>query len=75
MLFLTKKTLLKSKTGLPKVIPCGIIEESVKLLDKDKEFVQSLDGKQLILGLLNESEGDVNLRGYEGPPSLKDNLE
>ena len=70
-----KKTLLKSKTGLPKVIPCGIMEESIKLLDKDKEFVLSLDGKQLIPSLLNESEGDVNLWGYEGPPSLKDNLE
>ena len=70
-----EKTLLKSKTGLPKVIPCGIIEESVKLLDKEKEFVLSLDGKQLIPGLLNESKGDGNLWGYEGPPSLKDNLE
>ena len=58
-----------------KIIPCGIIEESVKLLDKEKEFVLSIDGKQLIPGLLNESEGDVNLWGYEGPPSLKENLE
>ena len=69
-----KKTLLKSKTGLPKVILCGIIEESVELLDKEKEFVLSLDGKQLIPGLLNEDEGDVNLWGYEGPPTLKENL-
>ena len=67
--------MLKSKTGLPKVIPCGIIEESIKLLDKDKEFVLSLDGKQLIPSLLNESEGDINLWGYEGPTSLKHNLE
>ena len=60
---------------MPKIIPCGIIEECVKLLDKEKEFVLSLDGKQLIPGLLNESEGDVNLWGYEGPPSLKENFE
>ena len=69
-----EKTFLKSKMGLPKVIPCGIIEESVQLLDKEKEFVLSLDGKQLIPGLLNENEGDVNLCGYEGPPTLKENL-
>ena len=46
----------------------------VQLLDKEKEFVLSLDGKQLIPGLLNEDEGDVNLWGYEGPPTLKENL-
>ena len=68
-----KKTLLKSKTGLPKVILCSIIEESVQLLDKEKEFVLSLDGKQLIPGLLNKDEGDINLWGY-GPPMLKENL-
>ena len=69
-----EKTLLKSKMGLLKVILCGIIEESVQLLDKEKEFVLSLDGKQLIPGLLNEDEGDINLSGYEGPPTLKENL-
>ena len=69
-----EKTLLKSKMRLPKVILCGIIEESVQLLDKEKEFVLSLDGKHLIPGLLNEDEGDVNLWGYEGPPTLKENL-
>ena len=70
-----EKTLLKSKCGLPKRIPCGIIDESVSLLDKEKEYILSLDGKQLIPGLLNETEGDVNLWGYEGPPTLKENLE
>ena len=56
-----EKVLRKSKTGLPNVIGCGIIEDSVKLLDKDKEFVLSLDGKQLIPGLINDTEGDINL--------------
>ena len=32
-----EKVLRKSKTGLPNVIGCGIIEDSVKLLDKDKD--------------------------------------
>ena len=66
---------MKSKCGLPKRIPCGIIDELVSLLDKEKEYVLSLDGKQLIPGLLNETEGDVNLWGYEGPSTLKENLE
>ena len=70
-----EKTLGRSRIGLPKIIKCGLIEESVKLVDKEKEFVLSLDGKQLIPGLINETAGDVNLWGYEGPPSLKDNLE
>ena len=69
-----EKVLRKSKTGLPNVIACGIIEDSVKLLDKDKEFVLSLDGKQLIPGLTNDTEGDINLWGYEEPPTLKESL-
>ena len=70
-----EKTLHKLKTGLPTFIQCGIINESVELLDKDKEFVLSMDVKQLIPGLVNESEGDVNLWGYEGPPTLNENLQ
>ena len=31
-----EKILRKSRTGLPKEIPCGIIEDSIKLLDRDK---------------------------------------
>ena len=65
-----EKLLKKSKTGLTKCIPCGIIPEALPLLDKEKEFVLSLDGKQVAPGLLNESDGDVNLWGYEGPPSM-----
>ena len=70
-----EKTLQKSKTGLSTVIECGIINESMKLLDKDKELVLLIDGNQLIPGLINESEGDENLWGYEGPPTLKENLQ
>ena len=70
-----EKTIRKSRTGLPTVIKCGIIDEAVNLVDKTKEFVLSMDGKQLIPGLINESEGDVNLWGYEGPPTLWQNLD
>ena len=70
-----EKILRKSRTGLSKEIPCGIIHDSIKLLDRDKEYVLSLDGKQTSPGLINESEGDVNLWGFEGPPSLQENLD
>ena len=48
---------------------------SHSIIDPKKEYVLSLDGKQTSPGLLNESEGDVNLWGYEGPPTLQDNLD
>ena len=56
-----EKTLRKSRTGIPNFVKCGIIDDAVKLVDKKKEFVLSMDSKQLIPGLINDSEGDVNL--------------
>ena len=47
-----EKLLRKSKTGLPKCVKCGIIEESMCLVDKEKEYVLALDGKQTSPGLL-----------------------
>ena len=70
-----EKLLRKSKTGLPKCVKCGIIQESIGLVDKEKEYVLALDGKQASPGLLNDTEGDVNLWGYEGPPTLEESLE
>ena len=67
--------LRKSKTGLPKCLKCGIIEESICLVDKGKEYVLALDGKQTSPRLLNDTEGDVNLWGYEGLPTLAESLE
>ena len=68
-------TLRKSKTQIPKDVPCGIIEESLQNLDNDKEFILSLDGKQVGQGLKENGVGDVNLWGFEGPPSLHEILE
>ena len=70
-----KKLLRKSKTGLPKCVKCGIIEESMSLVDNGKEYVLALDGKQTSPGLLSDTEGDVNLWGYEGPPTHHESLE
>ena len=66
--------LRKSKTEIPKDVECGIIEESFGILEKEKEFILSLDGKQVGQGLKEDGVGDVNLWGFEGPPSLKETL-
>ena len=58
-----ERLLRKSWTDLPKVIKCGIIHESIELLNLDKEFVLSVDGKQTSPGLLNESERGCKLMG------------
>ena len=65
------KVLHKSKTNIPRTIEPGIINESLILIDKSKEFVLSLDGKQTGKGLNNQGQGDVDLWGFEGPPSLQ----
>ena len=69
-----ERTLRKSKTDIPKDVPCGIIDESLEMLDNSKEFILSLDGKQVGQGLKEHGVGDVHLWGFEGPPSLKDTL-
>ena len=42
---------------------CRIIEESVKLLNMEIEYVLSLDGKQTSPSMLNEMEGNLNFWG------------
>ena len=70
-----ERILRKSKTEIPKDVECGIISESFTTLEKDKEFILSLDGKQVGQGLKEDGVGDVNLWGFEGPPSLKETLQ
>ena len=67
-------TLKRSKTDISKDVACGIIEESFENLDNDKEFILSLDGKQVGQGLKENGVGDVNLWEFEGPPSLDKTL-
>lgn len=67
-----ERTLWKSKTFIPNIVPCGFIEESLPLFNKDKEYVLSLDGKQLGQGLGKYGEGDINLWSFEGPPTLQE---
>ena len=46
---------------MPSVIMCGIIEESFKLLDRNKQSVISIDGKKIATGLVKDDIGDMNL--------------
>ena len=69
-----ERILRKSKTNIPKDIPCGVIDEALNLLVAEKEYILSLDGKQVGQGLKENGIGDVDLWGFEGSPSLKDTL-
>ena len=40
------KSLTKCSDNIPPIIECGIIEKSLELLDKDKEYVLLIDGKK-----------------------------
>ena len=42
-----ERILQKSKTNIPKDIPCGVIDEALNLLVPEKEYILSLDGKQV----------------------------
>ena len=69
------KVLNRSKTNIPTSVEPGIINEAIKLIDKTKQIVLSMDGKQTGKGLNNKGQGDVNLWGFEGPPSLQETLD
>ena len=56
-----EKSLRKSTDDLPSVILCGIIEESFKLLDKNKQYVISIDGKKIATGLSKDDRGDMGI--------------
>ena len=69
-----EKVLRKSRTLIPKQIECGIINESQSFFKANKKYIISLDGKQAGQGLKEDGRGDVDLWGFEGPPSLKDTI-
>ena len=45
------KSLTKSSDNIPTITECGIIEKSLELLDRDKEYVLLIDGKKIAIGL------------------------
>ncbi|XP_071137033.1 uncharacterized protein [Mytilus edulis] len=60
-----------------KNIQPGILDEMIELIYDDscclsKTFKLCVDGKKINHGAQNQVYGDVNLWGYEGPPTLQD---
>ena len=47
----------------------GILDGAFDLVDEMKQFVLEYNGKCIAMGLSDNEIGDVNLWGYEGPPS------
>ena len=62
-----ENSLGNSSEDLPSIILCGIIEELFQLLDKNKQYVISIDGKKIATGLGKDDIGDINLWGFEEP--------
>ena len=62
-----EKILKKSKTNIPNIIGTGVIEDGINMLDPNKEYIISLDGKQTGKGLKDIGQGDVDLWGFEAP--------
>ena len=63
----SEKSLIKSVIDIPGSLHPGIIEEAIKLLDKDKEYILMIDGKKIAPTLGPNDIGDINLWGLEKP--------
>ena len=57
---------------LPKIIPPGKIEASLRMLAGKKDIILMGDGKLVTKGLSSNFCGDVNLFGHETSPNLED---
>ena len=62
----------KFDTGYPKKFDPGFINKTIDQAKAhpDRQFVISFDGKRLAQGCRGERDGQVDLWGREGPPSL-----
>ena len=59
---------------LNKVVQPGIIADALEMLNPNAEYILSVDGKKIAPGINGNRNGDINLWGFEGPPSLEENL-
>lgn len=66
---------LRKKCTLASRVEPGLIEDSFKILDTDKKYFLAVDGKKVNRGLSGQSEGDIDLWGFEGPPTKKSNID
>ena len=61
------KSLVNNCADIPNLIFPGILEGAMKMLDKSKQYVLSVDGKKIAAGLGKPLCGDINLWGHEKP--------
>ena len=66
------KMILRHQKKVDKFMKTGILDGAIDLVDEMKRFVLEYNGKHIAMGLSDNEIGDVNLWGYEGPPSLKE---
>ena len=59
---------------LGQLIPPGIIEHSMKIIENHKDIVLMADCKRLAKGLRSDRMGDIDLWGHEKPPILQQKL-
>ena len=68
----SEKVLRYIDRRLPKVIPPGKIQQSLDLLQNQKDVILMADGKLVTKGLKENFCGDVNLFGHEAEPNLRE---
>ena len=68
------KSLIKNSGQIPNLVFPGILDSAIKMLDKSKQYVLSVDGKKIAAGLGKSLFGDINLWGHE-KPNLEETLQ
>ena len=61
------KSLIKNCRDIPNLVFPGIPESTIKMSDKSKQYVLSVDGNKIAAGLGKPLFGDSNLWGHEKP--------
>ena len=61
------KSLVNNCADIPNLIFPGILEGAMKMLDKSKQYVLSVDGKKIAASLGKPLFGNINLWGHEKP--------
>ena len=61
------KSLIKNCGDIPNLVFPGILESTIKMLDKSKQYVLSVDGKKIAAGLGKPLFCDINLWGHDKP--------
>ena len=61
------KSLIKNCADIPNLVYPGILEEAIKMLDKTKQYVLSVDDKKIAASLGKPLFRDIDLWGHEKP--------